>query len=121
MRLRLLLALLVCAAGCSMQLPQVKPPGVDSAAADGALAEFDSNQDGLLSKDEATAVCAGISDSWDRYDQDGDGSVSREELEARFNEWTSSDTVERAREVLSRVGQSPILVRSPLVSPTRRS
>ncbi len=78
--------------GCSMRLPRVKPPQIDAAsAADGALATFDADQDGTISRDESRA-CAGLRDKWQRYDQNGDDTVSREELEARFSKWTDGDT-----------------------------
>lgn len=78
--------------GCSLRLPRVKPPQIDaSSAADGALAAFDADHDGVISRDESQA-CAGLRDKWQRYDQDGDDTVSREELEARFSEWTDGDT-----------------------------
>lgn len=77
-------------AGCSGALPAVKPPSVDaSAAADGAIAEFDSNGDGAISKDEA---CTGMSNVWERYDQDEDGQATVDELKTRFQRWTGGDT-----------------------------
>ena len=87
------MTLLLCSVGCSMALPRVKPPAIDAAAAaHGALAAFDANHDGAISKAEAQAACSGIADNWDRYDQDGDGSVTQAELESRFQKWTSGDT-----------------------------
>lgn len=76
--------------GCSGALPPVKPPSIDvEAAADGAIAEFDADGDGAISKDEA---CTGMSSLWPRYDQDADGVATRDELKARFEKWTSGDT-----------------------------
>ncbi|MFO0911642.1 MAG: EF-hand domain-containing protein [Pirellulales bacterium] len=79
-------------AGCSTQLPRVKPPQIDAAAAaEGAIRAFDKDGDGALSRDES-AACRGIQSAWGRYDRDRDGRVSREELTARFAEWGASDT-----------------------------
>lgn len=77
-------------AGCSDALPAVKPPSFDSAvAAQAALAESDSNGDGVLSKAEAVS---GMRTYWKRYDHNGDGSASLDEITARFHEWTNGDT-----------------------------
>ncbi len=77
-------------AGCNGALPAVKPPAIDATtAAKGALAEFDADGNGTIEKAEA---CLGISSQWDRYDEDGDGSISGEELAARFQKWTAGDT-----------------------------
>ena len=78
--------------GCSMHLPQVKPPRIDTvAAATGALSKFDADDNSEISPEEAKA-CQAIADHWSRYDRDGDNVVSRQELEARFADWTDGDT-----------------------------
>lgn len=89
-RLFLLLSVGLLALGCSGQLPAVKPPSLDaSTAAQGAMAAFDADGDGKLSKAEA---CMGISGSFDRYDTDSDGSATVEEVQARFEKWSGGDT-----------------------------
>ena len=66
--------------GCSGRPATIKPPKIDAmAAAEAAMANFDQDADGSLSKQEA---CAGITNTWDRYDQDGDEAVTKEELAA---------------------------------------
>ena len=91
-QLALVSILLFSVPGCSRYLPRVKPPKIDaSAAAEGALAAFDTNQDGAISREESKQ-CAGIADNWDRYDANGDESISRPELETRFAEWSDGDT-----------------------------
>lgn len=88
--LLLSVAVLLLLLGCSGALPQVKPPQIDAmAAAQGALAEFDQDGDGQLSKEEA---CQGMTQSWDRYDTDEDDLISQDELAARFTDWTDGDT-----------------------------
>lgn len=78
--------------GCSGRLAPVKPPQIDiEAAANGALERFDRDGNSSISKDEADA-CQGLLDHWDRYDHDADGSVSAAELSRRFSEWTTGDT-----------------------------
>ena len=76
--------------GCNGALPAVKPPSIDvQAAADGAISEFDANSDGSVDKEEA---CMGIRSQWERYDGDGDGSITVEEFATRFEKWTGGDT-----------------------------
>ena len=87
---RWLLCVVPFICSCSGRLPQVKPPSINVvAAADGALAQWDTDGDGGISKDEA---CMGIRDQWQRYDRDGNDSISPEELKQRFREWTDGDT-----------------------------
>lgn len=76
--------------GCSPGLPAVKPPAINSqAAAQAAIAEFDSNGDQVLTQSEA---CIGMSSMWARYDQDADGSATADEIAARFDRWATGDT-----------------------------
>ena len=71
--------------GCNRQLPAIKPPKIDVvAAANGAIAEFDTDGDGAISKSEA---CTGMRESWPRYDRDEDGVATAEEIQERFSEW----------------------------------
>lgn len=91
--MRPLLLLVFCVAfvaGCFGGLPAVRPPSMDAVfAAEGAIAEFDVDKDGSVSKDEA---CLGISRTFARYDTDGDGQVTADEFQARFEQWTSDNT-----------------------------
>ena len=88
-----LTAVLLCVlTGCYSNLAPVKPPRIDVVSAtNGMLAMFDTDQDGALDKSEANA-CQALTDQWDRYDVDSDGSATREEIQARFEKWTAGDT-----------------------------
>jgi len=89
-RFCLLLSVGTVVLGCSGQLPAVKPPAMDAAsAAQGAMVAFDADGDGVLSKSEA---CMGMSNSFARYDMDGDGSATPEEVKSRFEKWSDGDT-----------------------------
>ena len=68
----------------------MKAPAIEvAAAAKGALAEFDSDSNGSVAKEEA---CMGIKSQWERYDTNGDNVVSEDEFASRFDKWTSGDT-----------------------------
>ncbi len=64
-----------------IEVPQWEP----SAAADRALAEYDSNGDGQLSRDELQ-TCPGLLSAIAAIDRDGDGSVSADELKASLQD-----------------------------------
>ena len=84
------LTLLPIVVGCFGGLPAVKPPAINvEAAAQTAVSEFDADGDGAVSKNEA---CMGMATTWDRYDQDGDGLATTEEIQSRFSKWTDGDT-----------------------------
>lgn len=93
LRCLLCFAAFISPLGCSLSLPPVKPPRIDTAAAaEGALAEFDIDQDGTISREEARTHCVGMAESWDRYDTDGDDRIDKTELEQRFLAWSDGDT-----------------------------
>jgi len=56
-------------------------PGRGTPSVENILSRFDTNEDGALSKDEATGQMA---QRFDQMDTDNDGVVSKEELEARL-------------------------------------
>lgn len=90
--LALSVGLLCLLTGCSSSLAPVKPPRIDvGEATDGMLAMFDTDQDGALSQAEGNA-CQAVAEQWERYDANGDGSTTREEIQARFEKWTAGDT-----------------------------
>ena len=79
-----LVAILIgCTGGpAAVDVPPIEP----DEAAQGALATYDSNEDGRLSSEELEA-CPGIRDAMGRYDKDGDRQISEEELSKRFAMW----------------------------------
>ncbi len=73
----------VASVGCGGPA-RIYPPKVDAGAAgEAAVAEFDTDGDKLLSKEELKA-CPAIQDAMRRYDQDGDEQVSASEIEKRI-------------------------------------
>jgi len=73
-------------AGCNLSRQGIEVPQWDpSAAADRAMSEYDSNGDGQLSRDELQA-CPGLLSAIAAIDRDGDGSVSADELKASLQE-----------------------------------
>ena len=73
--------------GCSNTPPAVKMPPLDpDAIASKALEEYDSDGNGELSKAELDG-CPGIRDSIELYDTDGNNAVSGDEIKARAEKW----------------------------------
>ncbi len=73
-------------AGCDRAPAGIALPEWDPASAtDRALAEYDSNGDHKLSRDELKK-CPGLLSARDRFDQDGDGSISGDELKSKLQE-----------------------------------
>ena len=78
------LVLIVCA-GCSNRPERVPAPKWDpNAAADKAMELYDANSDGFIKGDELDAVPS-IKLSLASIDKDGDGGVSRDEVQQRFS------------------------------------
>ncbi|MEO2032734.1 MAG: hypothetical protein ABGZ35_11680 [Planctomycetaceae bacterium] len=83
------LALLICC-GCSGGPSRVVPPGIDADdAGEQAVAQYDQDGDGLLSKTELTS-CPGILNRIDRYDADQDEHVSADEIAQRIEMWQAT-------------------------------
>jgi hypothetical protein len=78
--------------GCSSQLPRVHPPQFNAAeAAKQAVSRYDQDGDGVLTKPEAMA-CPGIVGDWMTYDLDRDDKLTQAELQSRFQQWIDDDT-----------------------------
>jgi len=72
--------------GCSGAPAGIAQPKLDpAAAAQRAFTEYDANGDKKLSKEELKA-CWGLLSAFDRCDQDGDGSISTDELTSTLQE-----------------------------------
>jgi hypothetical protein len=72
--------------GCGFSSSSMEIPDFDPAAAvDRALTEYDSNKDRKLSRDELKK-CPGLLSSIKDFDQDGDGSISGDELKSKLQE-----------------------------------
>jgi hypothetical protein len=84
-----LFLLLSLAVGCSkpIEVPRLDPKDL----ADKALAQYDSNKDGVLDARELER-CPGLKTALPRFDKDKDGRFSRAELEEYFQLWVESKT-----------------------------
>lgn len=79
---------LLLVVGCTAGPAAPETPEYDPAAfAEGLIERADKDSSGGLSRQEAEGAAPGIAAGWARYDRDGDGNVSREELAARVQEW----------------------------------
>jgi hypothetical protein len=91
-----LMLILVCGAigilaslGCTTHPRAVKPPKYDAQAfASALLQRCDADGDDSLNKQEAEGA-PGILSGWSKYDTNGNGAVSRDELQARVEHWSS--------------------------------
>jgi hypothetical protein len=80
------LILILVAAGCSRSPERFKAPKVDATTAAGAAVErYDANGDGLLSKQEL-AKCPAILGKLSAYDRNGDSSVDKAEIEHQLSQ-----------------------------------
>ena len=76
--------------GCARGPTPIPIPKVDgSQVAESALEQLDSNQDGLLQREELAAA-PGLLAAVPRMDKDGDGQISTEEIVARVTAWRDS-------------------------------
>ncbi|WP_425396999.1 hypothetical protein [Aeoliella sp.] len=88
---RLLLTLLIVLPGCGgndigISVPDYNPPSFAQAV----VAAADADSSASLSKQEAASL-PGIASRWDRYDTDGDGALTIEEIEQRAQKWVDRD------------------------------
>lgn len=82
------MSLMVC--GCGSALPALTPPDIDpSTAADNAFANYDKDENGLLSAEELQA-CPPLAGSISNYDTDSDAAISRAELAQRLQRFVNS-------------------------------
>ncbi len=77
----------VLASGCGGGPPALKPPDIDATAAGAAaIAQFDTDGDGLISGDELRAAPF-LDFALDRMDDDGDGKISAAEVAGLVGVW----------------------------------
>lgn len=78
--------------GCGSSTTSISKLSISpSAAAGDAIEQYDMNGDGVLSKDEIEA-CPGLAASVKNFDKDGNGEISRDEIEQRIDFWINSPT-----------------------------
>lgn len=81
--------LLVTLTGCSFGPSAVQVPRIDpDQLSEKIFAEYDTNDDGQLSRDELESS-PGMLRDMGRVDTDGDKQVSKDELAARFDMWVT--------------------------------
>ncbi len=79
-------------AGCRRLPPRIAAPAFDAErAGEEAIAAYDEDADGRLSRDELKK-CPGILTALDKFDTDGDGSVTTDEIAQRIRSWAESGT-----------------------------
>ena len=82
-----LISVLLLFASCSRRPKRVHSPKIDpKQAGEGAIAQYDQDADGKLSKAELQA-CPGILTKLDLCDKDADEAVTAEEITGRIAEW----------------------------------
>jgi hypothetical protein len=85
------LILMLAGAGCSRGPAAVPPPYIDAdGAADEAIELYDANHDDALGKNEL-ANCPAVAGKLAVYDQNGNGSVERDEIAKRLTQLLSSN------------------------------
>jgi hypothetical protein len=90
---------LLAAGGCSGGPPRTLPPEIDAdAAAQQAIAMYDTNGDGAISGKELDK-CPGIKDALEHYDIKHDGKVTAAAIAARIREWQESKVATTAAKV----------------------
>jgi hypothetical protein len=84
-------ALVLAASGCATTNP-MRPVSSEGTNSDAAWAEFDTNKDGYLSRDELEAAHAvGLLRDMRFADSDGDGKISRQEWDAWWPVMTKAE------------------------------
>ncbi len=79
--------LLILVAGCSGGARRYSVPSISaSGSASKAMAEFDTNQDGVIKGDELNK-CPSLKAALTDIDKDGDGGISAEEISDRIKQW----------------------------------
>jgi hypothetical protein len=77
--------------GCGLSSATIEVPEWDpAAAADRALSDYDSNADRKLSREELKK-CPGLLSAIEQFDQDGDRSISGDELTSKLHEIRQQD------------------------------
>lgn len=107
-RLGICSTLLAVIVGCSNRPATIKPVRINAKAASAnAISQYDKNGDGVLGDDEMTAV-PGILKHKDKYDTDGDGMVSREEIANRISLWETQGIGILSLNVVVRLAGKPL-------------
>ena len=76
-------------AGCSSSPSRLVPPGVSANAGTAAVEKYDTDGNGMLSKEELTASPA-LKSVIAQLDKDGDAQISASEIDRRVDEWRDS-------------------------------
>jgi hypothetical protein len=80
----------LCVGGCSRTPARIKPADIDPVATGkAAVAAYDQNGDGALSKTELKN-CPALLGALDLYDVGQDGSIDAEEITARLKSWEAT-------------------------------
>ena len=104
----IVLPLFSLACGCSGRPPALSPPGINpSYAADEAIALYDQDGSDDLSEEELRA-CPGMLVALETYDTNGDGKISREEIEARLQKFVESKVALTQLVAVVRLGKRPL-------------
>lgn len=83
------ICLLLVIAGCGRATPRLEPPPIDAArAGEEAMAEYDTNHDGVIAGAELDQ-CPGLKAAAKLYGN-GDGKISAADITARIEEWQQS-------------------------------
>ncbi len=98
-----------CLAGCgSGQSKNLTPPVLDPvAAAEQAIAEYDTDQDGSIGGREFSK-CLGLKAALSTTDGNGDGALTRDEIAARLQAYVDSQSAIQYFELVVTVNRQPV-------------
>lgn len=93
--------------GCGGGQSRLAAPGVAGDASEAAIAEYDSNGDGVIGGNELDQ-CPALQSSLRRADLDGDGKVSADEIDKRIAVWKNSGLALTRLAVTVKQGGQPV-------------
>ena len=100
--------LVLCGWGCSQQAPRERPPSIDPVAAGAAaIAEYDSNHDGVLSAEEL-GKCPSLKSAVARIDPQKTGKITADAIAARIKQWQTSQLASTSVLVAVRLDGAPL-------------
>lgn len=106
------LCLVGCGGGDDYEAPKFDPSEIGASA----VAQYDTDGDQQLSKAELKA-CPGIHDSMDKYDQNGDGKVSAEEVQARIEAFMNQGIGRMEQSCMVYSGRQPLPGATVVIEP----